>query len=127
MKKHLDIFSGSWLKIMMAVAALLFCSAASSDVPSSTRMIMVTSAHCPWCHAFEEEVGQFYDRTPESKVYPILRVDITDQLPAEFADLDPSYYTPTFIFVRDGEEQGRIEGYPGQELWWWRIGEFLPE
>jgi hypothetical protein len=32
--------------------------------------------------------------------------------------------TPTFIFVRDEVEVGRIVGYPGAELFWWQISEF---
>lgn len=87
---------------------------------------MVTSDHCPWCEAFEEEVGQFYHLTPEARVYPMLRVEVDDQFPAEFDGITPAFFTPTFIFVENGKERGRIEGYPGQELFWWRMGEFLP-
>ena len=27
-------------------------------------------------------------------------------------------FTPTFILVKDGQEMGRIEGYPGQDFFW---------
>ncbi|MGC6485604.1 MAG: thioredoxin family protein [Candidatus Puniceispirillales bacterium] len=107
--------------------ALIIGSPAHADEVASTQLIMVTSDHCPWCEAFEEEVGRFYHKTPEASVYPMLRVDIDDPFPAGFDDLNPAFFTPTFIFVRDGEEQGRIEGYPGQELFWWRMSEFLPQ
>ena len=106
---------------------LVFAPVALADVAPTTRLIMVTSPHCPWCEAFEEEVGSIYDKTPESRVFPMLRVDVDDQFPARFDDLNPAFFTPTFIFVRDGEEMGRIEGYPGMELFWWRLSEFLPE
>ena len=106
---------------------LVFAPVALADVAPTTRLIMVTSPHCPWCEAFEEEVGSIYDKTPESQVFPMLRVDVDDQFPARFDDLNPAFFTPTFIFVRDGEEMGRIEGYPGMELFWWRLSEFLPE
>ena len=106
---------------------LVFAPVTLADVAPTTRLIMVTSPHCPWCEAFEEEVGSIYDKTPESLVFPMLRVDVDDQFPARFDDLNPAFFTPTFIFVRDGEEMGRIEGYPGMELFWWRLSEFLPE
>ena len=59
--------------------AMLFFAAA--DIAPTTRLIMVTSSHCPWCEAFEEEVGSIYDKTPESLVFPILRVDVDEQFP----------------------------------------------
>ena len=106
---------------------MLFFATAAADIAPTTRLIMVTSSHCPWCEAFEEEVGSIYDKTPESLVFPILRVDVDEQFPDTFDDLNPAFFTPTFIFVREGEEMGRIEGYPGKELFWWRMSEFLPE
>ena len=33
--------------------------------------------------------------------------------------------TPTFIFVKDKTEVGRIEGYNGQELFWWQVDEII--
>jgi len=33
--------------------------------------------------------------------------------------------TPTFIFVKDTMEVGRIEGYNGQELFWWQVDEII--
>ena len=33
--------------------------------------------------------------------------------------------TPTFIFVKDQTEVGRIEGYNGQELFWSQVDEII--
>ena len=33
--------------------------------------------------------------------------------------------TPTFIFVKDKTEVGRIEGYNGYELFWWQVDDVI--
>jgi hypothetical protein len=45
-------------------------------------------------------------------------------MPEDMKELVPPTMTPTFIIVIDGKEVGRIVGYPGQELFWWRLSEF---
>jgi len=115
-------------------ASLLFIAmpfaAASGPVHSvggagdGNWLLMVTSSSCPWCEAFEAEVGAGYPATEEAKILPLQRHDIFQKFPAEFADLVPATMTPTFIIIRDGIEKGRIVGYPGAELFWWRLSEF---
>lgn len=34
-------------------------------------------------------------------------------------------YTPTFILLEDGQEVGRIEGYPGEGFFWGLLGKML--
>jgi thioredoxin-related protein len=85
---------------------------------------MITSSDCPWCEAFEDDVGKGYDLTEEALIYPLRRYDFYKALPDDLAHLTPATMTPTFIFVRDEVEVGRIVGYPGAELFWWRISEF---
>ena len=88
------------------------------------QLLMVTSSHCPWCDAFEEEVGQSYPFTLEAKKFPLFRIDIFEKVPAHLSGLTPATMTPTFIIIKGGKEIGRIVGYPGQELFWWRLSEF---
>ena len=91
------------------------------------QLIMITSSHCPWCEAFEDDVGKGYDLTEEALVYPLRRHDFYKAMPDDLAHLTPATMTPTFIFVRDGLEVGRIIGYPGAELFWWRFSEFTAQ
>jgi thioredoxin-related protein len=91
---------------------------------SRGQLVMITSSHCPWCEAFEDDVGKGYDRTEEALVYPLRRHDFYQKMPDDLAHLTPATMTPTFIVIRDGVEIGRIVGYPGAELFWWRISEF---
>jgi hypothetical protein len=97
----------------------------AADSPG--QLVMITSSHCPWCEAFEDDVGRIYNRTEEALIYPLRRHDFNKPIPDDLAHLTPATMTPTFIFVRDGLEVGRIIGYPGAELFWWRISEFTVE
>ena len=111
---------------MSLLAISFFCLAApvSAGVPSGNYLIMVTASDCPWCEAFEDEVGKGYSNTEEAKLLPLRRYDFYDPVPKDMLDLVPATMTPTFIVIKDGKEAGRIIGYPGHELFWWRLSEF---
>ena len=94
---------------------------------SRGQLVMITSSHCPWCEAFEDDVGKGYDLTEEALVYPLRRHDFYKAMPDDLAHLTPATMTPTFIVMRNGAEVGRITGYPGAELFWWRISEFTAQ
>ena len=124
---------GKWLRpmlwwrccaaIMVLLVAMTVTPAAAEGL-SGNHLIMVTASNCPWCEAFEDEVGNAYSKTEESQILPLRRHDIFDELPVDMAALLPATMTPTFIVIRDGVEAGRIVGYPGAELFWWRLSEF---
>ncbi|MDA9649832.1 thioredoxin family protein [bacterium] len=94
---------------------------------SRGHLVMITSSHCPWCEAFEDDVGKGYNLTEEALIYPLRRHDFYKAMPDDLAHLTPATMTPTFIVVRDGAEVGRIIGYPGAELFWWRLSEFTAQ
>jgi len=119
---HNSLKKAQYLALLTVSICLL---ALPKGVQAQNILLMVTSQSCPWCEAFEEEVGQGYPNTPEAQQFPILRVDISDPMPEQFDHLTPALVTPTFIFIKQGEEIARIAGYPGQEMFWWRISEFV--
>jgi len=94
---------------------------------SRGQLVMITSSHCPWCEAFEDDVGKGYDRTEEALIYPLRRHDFYQEMPNDLVHLTPATMTPTFIVMRDGMEVGRIVGYPGAELFWWQISKFTAQ
>ena len=53
------------------------------------------------------------------------RVDISGPLPDDITLSRPVVFTPTFILLVDGEEVGRLEGYPGEDFFWGLLGEML--
>ena len=117
------LFLSFFLLLAISIAGAMSVKAADSR----GQLVMITSSHCPWCEAFEDDVGKGYDRTEEALVYPLRRHDFYQKMPDDLAHLTPATMTPTFIVVRDGVEVGRIVGYPGAELFWWRISEFTAQ
>ena len=89
-----------------------------------TALVMVTSPSCPWCDAFEDDVGHLYDKTIEAQKFPLYRVDFFSKFPQSLSHIPPAQFTPTFIVLEDYKEIGRLEGYPGDEMFWWRFSEF---
>ena len=120
--RRVALFSSLCLLLAIFIVGAGIGPAKATD--SRGQLVMITSSHCPWCEAFEDDVGKGYDRTEEALVYPLRRHDFYQKMPDDLAHLTPATMTPTFIVIRDGVEIGRIVGYPGAELFWWRISEF---
>ena len=72
---------------------------------------------CPWCQAWDREVGPIYGKTDLGRRIPLRMVDLDRERPAA-ALKSPIIYTPTFVLVEDGREIGRIQGYPGDSFFW---------
>ena len=114
------------LVINFVFATFLFAgSLLAAELNSGGQLLMITSDSCPWCEAFEEEVGQAYDLTEDAELLPLRRHDFFETLPSELKSITPATMTPTFIILLNGSEVGRIVGYPGAELFWWRLSEFV--
>jgi len=109
-----------WLGIALLPTG---ANALQNDYPAG-QLLMVTSSTCPWCEAFEDEVGHGYARTEDAKILPLRRHDFYAAMPSDLVHITPATMTPTFIIIKNGEEIGRIIGYPGAELFWWRLAEF---
>lgn len=82
---------------------------------SAAELIMFEQQHCEWCEAWNEDIGEIYGKTDEGKLAPLRRVDITAAHPEDLSDVRGANFTPTFALVEDGEEIGRIRGYPGPQ------------
>ena len=121
--RRVALFSSLFFLLATSIAGAWPVKAADSR----GQLVMITSSHCPWCEAFEDDVGKGYDLTEEALVYPLRRHDFYKAMPDDLAHLTPATMTPTFIVMRNGAEVGRIIGYPGAELFWWQISEFTAQ
>jgi hypothetical protein len=86
---------------------------------------MFETLGCPWCMAWDAEVGVIYHKTAEGRAAPLRRLDIGAPRTPELAALTGIEYTPTFVLMDDGREVGRIVGYPGEDLFWGLLGEMF--
>lgn len=91
------------------------------------ELVMFDQTHCEWCARWDDEIGVVYARTDEGKVAPLRRVDIHDDRPEDLSAIKGVVFTPTFVLVEDGEERGRIAGYPGEDFFWPMLGKLLED
>ncbi len=97
----------------------------SAGSAQAAELIMFETQGCPWCLAWDKEVGVIYHKTAEGHTAPLRRLDIGDPRSPELAALPGIMYTPTFVLMDGGREVGRIVGYPGEDLFWGLFGELL--
>jgi len=105
----------------LAGSALAFAGAArAADGPEEgLELVMIEEPGCPWCARWNAEIGPIYPKTDEGRIAPLRRIDIHD-ITRDTLDVSKRVvFTPTFVLTRDGREIDRIEGYPGEELFWW--------
>ncbi len=89
------------------------------------QLLMIDQAGCIYCAQWEAEIGPIYPVTEEAEVAPLTKVDIGAALPEGVELARPAAFTPTFVLLQDGREVGRIEGYPGEDFFWFLLGELI--
>jgi hypothetical protein len=72
---------------------------------------------CPWCAAWDREVGPIYGKTDIGRRFPLRMIELGTEQP-QLVLRSPIIYTPTFVLVEQNRELGRIEGYPGEAFFW---------
>ena len=102
-------------RIEAATLALLFLLCASAA--PAAELVMFRRDGCPWCLAWDRDIGPIYGRTDIGQDLP-LRFEDIKRRPTEVELARPVRVTPTFVLVDAGREIGRIEGYPGEDFFW---------
>ncbi|WP_211309153.1 thioredoxin family protein [Celeribacter persicus] len=85
---------------------------------AAMELVMVEQDGCAYCARWNAEIAPIYPKTPEGDYAPLRRVDLRAPRPENLDFKGPVIFTPTFILVDEGVEQGRIEGYAGDEIFW---------
>ena len=96
---------------------MLMTLALPASASAETYLLMAEEDGCYWCGKWNEEIAHIYPKTTEGKIAPLKRYDLHDEKP-DVALKQRVHYTPTFILVQNGNEIGRIEGYPGEDHFW---------
>lgn len=84
----------------------------------SAELVMYRRAGCPYCLAWDREIGPIYPKTDIGKKMPLRKVDLDRDKDNSVELKSPIRYTPTFVVVEGGKEKARIEGYPGEFFFW---------
>lgn len=111
-------------RIVLSLAAF-GCSFRATGANAVLELVMVEEPGCPWCARWKAEIGPIYPKTAEGRIAPLRQIDISDIDPDILVIAKRVVFTPTFILARDGAEIGRIEGYPGEELFWWFLSALM--
>ncbi len=121
-------FIPSLRRVLAAGAFATGLLAAQAGIAAEdAELIMVDRAGCPYCIAWKDQIGPAYPNTDLGKYAPLRIVDIRDGAPDGVSFSRPALFTPTFILIRDGQELGRIEGYPGEDFFWGLLEKLMRE
>lgn len=93
----------------------------------AAELVMMEQDGCHWCERWHKEIGDIYPKTDEGKRAPLRLVDIHDPIPDDLSNIRVDRFTPSFVLVENGEEIGRIRGYPGDELFWWLLSDLIKQ
>jgi thioredoxin-related protein len=118
MKYRLFIFT---LSLALAIMTMLI-----KPVLAERELLMITSDSCPFCMAWERDVGQIYNKSTYAKNLPLIRIQFGSSLPENMQLLAEVRGTPTFIILENQKEIDRIVGYSDAEMYWWQISEYDP-
>jgi len=106
-------------------AVLLVAATLAAARSHGAELVMFEASYCEWCAAWHEEIGPIYPKTDEARIAPLRQVDIDDPRPDDLTDIDSIVFTPTFVLMENGQEVGRISGYPGEDHFWGLLGMLL--
>lgn len=99
----------------IAILTALLCFGAQA---SAAELLMFRKAGCPWCAAWDRQIGPAYPNTELGRRAPLRNVNIDRNEDPGAALRLPVRFSPTFVLVEGGREVGRIEGYPGEDFFW---------
>lgn len=109
--------NGKRMRFMTSLICAAMLAWSSLSAAWGAELILVRQDGCHWCEHWESEIGVAYPKTREGVRAPLRRVNLRD-LPDDISFTSRPVFTPTFVLVHDGQELGRIEGYPGADFFW---------
>ena len=112
------------MRILAAVLVSLGLALGLTGPLRAAELIMVEQHGCHWCEQWNAEIAPAYPNTEEGARAPLRRVLISD-LPEDVEFTSRPVFTPTFVLVHEGQELGRMEGYAGDEFFWFLLGQLL--
>ena len=119
-------FSKKYISTLIIVLFIFIISMFKSvNAKDSSLMIMITDKNCLYCIVWEKQIGKIYPKTEIAKKFPLHRIEVKNFVNYTKYDLKKTNITPTFIFIKNDNEAGRIEGYTNPEMFWWQVDEII--
>ena len=111
--------------LIILIYKIIFLFTFSNVTYAEEKLLMITEKNCIFCIVWEKEIGKIYPKTETAKTFPLNRIEMKDFNKNTPMGLKKVNVTPTFIFIKNKKEKGRIYGYSNPEMFWWRIDEIL--
>jgi hypothetical protein len=102
---------------MSLVSAVLLLMSGSMAMAAG-ELVMFDARGCPWCAAWNRDIGRVYTKSAEAKVLKLRRVDADQETDGGIQLAGPVMFTPVFVITACGREVGRINGYRSREQFW---------
>lgn len=115
------------LKPFAFAAALLMLPAWATSGAAEPQLVMVEQPGCVYCERWNSEIAPAYPKTTEGQFAPLVRADLREGPPQGITYARRVVFTPTFVLIENGQEQARLEGYPGEDFFWPLLTKLLVE
>ena len=114
-----------YFKFIIFIIFVFNLTVNSSSAKDNSLLLMITDKTCLICMVWEKQIGKIYPKTEIANKFPLSRIEMKDFVNYSKHKLKKTNITPTFIFIRNNNEQGRIEGYTSPEMFWWQVDEII--
>ena len=114
-----------YFKFIICIIFVLNLTVSSSSAKDNSLLLMITDKTCLICMVWEKQIGKIYPKTEIANKFPLSRIEMNDFVYYSKHKIKKTNITPTFIFIRNNNEQGRIEGYTSPEMFWWQVDEII--
>ena len=119
------IIKNIYFKILIFSIFVFKVTFSSSYARDNSLLLMITDKTCLICMVWEKQIGKIYPKTEIANKFPLSRIEMRDFVNYTKYKLKKTNITPTFIFIRNNNEHGRIEGYTSPEMFWWQVDEIV--
>ena len=114
-----------YFKFIIFIIFVFNLTVNSSSAKDNSLLLMITDKTCLICMVWEKQIGKIYPKTEIANKFPLSRIEMKEFVNYSKHKLKKTNITPTFIFIRNNNEQGRIEGYTNPEMFWWQVDEIV--
>ena len=116
-----------YFKIIIFFIFVFKLISSCSYAKDNSLLLMITDKTCLICMVWEKQIGKIYPKTEIANKFPLSRIEINDFVNYTKHKIKKTNITPTFIFIRNNNEKGRIEGYTSPEMFWWQVDEIISD